>query len=690
MAAVKQTYANNASPWMVEGKSQKRLSKAGARRALTPDDKKALPFLNKKYDNPNSPENGMWQEDRLVKHIVDRLQLSDKERMLRIRRMQDIDVQLSGFVSMDEDDRKRDKDNKRGKAPKPVKHNLPLAYSQIDDYVTFAMSLFAPETNIFIATSTADKQPVAEALTNEIGKQGQTLQYFRNLSRFLNNAMKYNLAAMSCNWEKCDGIVFTAKEDAQNPSTGITGQLQTTTGTVWEGNVLKSCDMYNFLYDTAVHPVDLPLRGEYFAEIELVTPFRVKRMAEQKLLFGIDRYVNTPAPMTNSTIGSTFYRSPPIVRDYHNLEGGDQRTNWRQIMTAGSPALQSQLGIELAYFTCWINPQEYDLAPRDRLECWRLCLANGMYITSAVHLDVTHGQLPVACAAPIEDDLLNEQRTYAEMLLPLQTFASFLLNTHVDATRKSIYGITIYDKAAFPGFDLSTDDLIGARVGMKSTQTGQTIDQVFKHFTDVPETGQNVEMIGHIVELMQKILPTNMVNQVADLERATEYQAAAVVQSASRRNLKISRLINDQAISVIKFQMLYNIYQNINIISFTNNQGQKVNITPKMILDAAIEFDIGTGLKGMDRLMQVSIFKDLMSYLFQVKGMDQQVDLLGLLSYVCQMAGFKTDLSQFRLRSPAGATAANAAAEEAGAQAGAAQQPVANDESGAPANVAAQ
>ena len=643
------------SPW---GSDRIKYSTNKDRRLISAADKAALPFLTQRFKRVGHPEDGQWQENRLVKHIVDRLQLSDNERMTRIQRMQEIDIQISGFVELDKEDKQRDTKNKAGKAPQPVKHNLSLTYSQLDDCVTYCMSLFAPETNIFIATSTANKQPVAEALTNEIGRQGQTLQYYRQLAKFIYNSFKYNIGALSCRYEKCDGIVFSAQADQAGgqPSAAIGGQLQTKEGIVWEGNVLKSIDMYNFLYDTAVHPVDLPLRGEYFAEVELVTPFRVRRMHEQKILFGIERFVNSPAPIANTTVGSTFYRSPPIVRTYTQAMGG-QTTNWRQVLAAGGPAQSSQLGIELAWYTGWINPKEFGLAPRDGYELWQLVLANGMYIASAAQIKVSHGQLPVACACPIEDDVGTDQRTYAELLLPLQHFASFLLNTHVSATRKAIYGITVYQKDSFPGFDMSSDDLIGARVPMKSTSTGQDIDKIFRHYNDAPQTDQNVEMIGNIMEIMQKILPTNTAQQVADLERATEYQAAATVQASNRRNLKIARLINDQAINPIKFQMLYNIYDNMTSIEFVDNAGQKQQITPKQILDAKIEFDIGTGLKGLDRLMQTAIYKDLVGQMLQVPGFATQVDMLGLLSHVTKVAGFETDLAQFRINTPEQAAA---------------------------------
>lgn len=626
----------------------KNVAKADAMKTLTPADKKALPFLTKKCSDPNNPDYGMWQEDRLVKHIYNRLRLSDAERRMRVQRMCDIDIQLSGVIKHDREERKRDRDNKKGYKPKPIAISLALAYSQIDDAVTYCMSLFAPETNMFIASSTAEKQAVAEGLTKEVGKQGQKLQYYRQVSKFVLNSIKYNLGALSCNWEQQTGIVFK-DATATTGTQAMPGQIVKTEGVVWEGNVIKSCDMYNFLYDTSVHPCDLPTRGEYFAEIEATTPFRVRRMADQKILFGIERFIHSYAPLAN-TQSATFYFQPPVVRDPIQYDTAQGVMNWQQILAPGGPAKESQQSIELAWYTTWIRPKDFDLSDSTSLELWRLCMANGKYIASSYHIEDSHGQLPCACATPIEDDLRNDQRTYAEMLIPLQQFASFLLNTHVDASRKAIYGITVFDQNLFPGIDLSTEDLIGMRIPMKSSATGIDIDKAFRHYNAAPQTDQNVDMVGKIVELMQKILPTNMAQQVADLERATEYQAAATVQAGSRRNLKIARLINDQGLSVIKFQMLYNIFAKMTQIQYVDQTGKQQTITPQELIDAQIEFDIGTGLKGIDRLIQVSIFKDIMGYLFQVKGIGEQVDLLGLLSYVTEIAGFDTDLSQFKLQ----------------------------------------
>lgn len=627
------------------------MNKAEVRRSLTAQDKKALPILNKKNTDKNSKYFGMWQEDALTSFIIDRMKLSDSERRQRVQRCTEIDIQMSGVVIHNKEDKKRDRQNKTGKKPQPIAHNLTLTYSQIDEVVTYLMSVFAPEMNIFIASSTAEKQNVAEGLTKEISKQGQILQYYRQIAKMCLNAVKYNFGGVSVNWEDQLGVVFQA-----DGSTA--GQLTKTQGQIWAGNVIKSIDAYNFFYDTSIHPCDLPLRGEYFAEVEVITPFRVKRMNQQKILFGVERFIKTFRPMSN-TNGVTFYISPPIVRLPETYDGiSPGQTNWQMVLNPAAGAQESQPGIELIWYTTWITPSDWDLSDSPALELWRICIANGKFIASAVQIEDSHGQLPCAISTPIEDDLRNDQRTYAEQLMPLQHFASFLLNTHVDATRKAIYGITVFDSSLFPGIDLSTEDLIGARIPMKSSATGIDIDKAFRHYNDAPQTDQNVNMVGQIVELMQKILPTNAAQQVADLERATEYQAAATVQASSRRNLKIARLVNDQCLSVVKFQMLYNIYAKMTEINYVDSQGQFAQITPAQLLEADIEFDVGTGLKGLDRLMQISIFKDIMVYLFQMKDINQQVDVLALLSYVAEIAGFQTDLSRFKIQTPVPAVTA--------------------------------
>lgn len=611
---------------------QKGNTVADKKALLTAVDLKALPILRSSK-----------KESDLVKWVMERMAMADDERNRRADRCQEIDVQLSGFIALDAEDRKRDQDNKGGKVPKPTKHNIPLAQAQINQCVTYLMSVFAPEKSIFTSVAPADKQQEAQALTGQINRDGQRGAYYRQMVKFCKAAIKYNFGGMTCYFEEYQGIIFKSHA----------GQAKKTTGTIWQGNVLTAINNYNFFYDTSVHPCDLPTRGEFFAEVERITPFRARKMFEDKQLFGIDRFIkenfaagNNPTSGTNA-VGSSYYRVPPSVRT-PSAGNGSTPTDWRSVFRGGD-VQESAPGLEVIRFTTWLRPSEHGLSSDDELQLWRLRIVNGRYLSYAARLEDSHGMLPVVIAAPLEDDLENEQRTYPEQLLPLQHFSSFLLNSHQDATRKAIGGITVYNPHLIAGLDLSRDDLIGARIPIRSTATDFDIDKAFRHFDTAPNTQHHVDMLPKIDAIMQKILPTDTLRQVADLERATLYQAAATVQAGDRTNFTLACIIDDQALTPLKYQIIYNIYAKLTQLSFIDDAtGTRQDIPIGNFIDKEVEHDVGVGIKGLDRLMTIQILRDVLNAVIQSRQAIQEIDIVKFLNYFSTLAGDRTDLTQFR------------------------------------------
>jgi len=603
--------------------------------AIPQEDRTALPILNK-------PE----MEAKLVKHIMDRVDISDPARNRRADRAQSIDVQLSGFIKLSKDDQKRAADNSSGKAPKPTDHNLPLTEAQIDECMTYLMSVYAPEMDFFEAVAPADKQAMAQAMVAELNKQSQKAQYYRHMAKGLLNMLKYNIGGWPILWEQRKGVVFKGSPG---------GAAKKENGIVWQGNVITSFDIYNTFFDESVHPVDLPEQGEYFAWVERKTPFRVQKMRQDGQLYGIERYIHEVIGDTlgNSSDGKSLYKTPPSVRDEKSIrENGT--INWSATLR-GTSVQESTPGLELLHFIGWLKPGELGLdnPTNKNLELWRVTLGNSKCVTAAFKLEDSHGMLPLAVGCPLEDDLRNEQRTYAEKLLPLQHFSSFLLNSHQAATRKAIYGFTVFVQSLFPGLDLEREDLIGAMIPMRSSAGDIDIDKAIRHYNDAPQTDRNVDMLAQIDGVMQKILPTDRVRNVADLERATMYQAAATVQASDQRQLKVARIISDQALNPMKFQMIYNCYANLESISYVDEGGTRQTKSMGDIVEANIEYEIGTGLKGLDKLMQLQILRDILQFVIQSQQALQEIDIVAFLDYYMTLAGDRTDFRQFRRKTPA-------------------------------------
>lgn len=611
--------------------------------------------------NKKHPINNQANGKLLVEHICARLDNFKTQRDALIDKFQDIDMQISGFTKPETvEDKARDRRNKRGQAARPIKHNLPLTMSQLDEAVTYLLSVFAPEGKLFEAVGEPSKQELLEVFADWINKNGIRVGYYQEFAKFLINAVRYNLAALETVWEKHEGNVI--KNDA-------IGQAEIATDVIWQGNYLKSLDMYNFLYDMNVHPTKLALQGEFYATVELITPFRARKLEQDSLLFYVDRYIDG-----YQSAASRYYKAKPKIRTQYRNDSGFE-PDWVSLMTAGI-VQDASANIEVIKYVGWIIPSDFGLSDNTSLELWRIFVANSEYVTFAERINDASGMLPVSVSAPIIDDLDNDQSTYAEMLIPLQHFASFLLNSHQDSVRKSLGGLKVYDPRALGLMDKVHDDLYSAAVPLKATGIGQVdIDKVFRSYNDAPRTEQNVSDVGKILDLMQKILPTDMLKQVTDLDRATAFQAAATVIAGNRRPLKIARMIDTQALSTLKIQMIYNIYLYQDLIETTDPQGNKVQIAPNQLREGKFELEMARGLRGIDKLAVSYILNDVVNKVLQSQQASAEIDIVELLNYMMTIMGDTTNLVSFRRKTAAPALPGTAQPGQSPVTPGAGEQP---------------
>ena len=151
---------------------------------------------------------------------------------------------------------------------------------------------------------------------------------------------------------------------------------------------------------------------------------------------------------------------------------------------------------------------------------------------------------------------------------------------------------------------------------------------------------------------MQNILPTDMLRQVTDLQRATRYQAAATVQASNRRGHKLAMLIDDQVLSRMRDQLVWNIKQFQKNITLIQDDGTPIEFIPEQVADMDIGFNIGHGIKGLDRLIATDVLLEIVTRVMQSQEAMMQFDIAKLLNYVTSVAGDTTDLTQFK-KSPA-------------------------------------
>ena len=167
-------------------------------------------------------------------------------------------------------------------------------------------------------------------------------------------------------------------------------------------------------------------------------------------------------------------------------------------------------------------------------------------------------------------------------------------------------------------------------------------------FNDAPDTQNTLTDVAAMDDLMQKVLPTDMLKQVASLERATKYQAAATVQGGNRRNLKIAKIINIQCFEGVRQMQMYNIFQFQESVEMLDQNGKLTEIDPSKFRESGIESDISDGLKGLDRLMIIEHFKDVINMMLQSQLAMERIDIIAIIDYWTSLIGDKTDFTQFK------------------------------------------
>ena len=558
------------------------------------------------------------------------------------RKFEFIDKEVNTFLLLSKEDQERMREQLLGKSLKPTDHKLPLIFTQLDDAVTFIMDVFNPSSKLFQGIGgNLSEQQVTNAFTDLLNNHAQEGQYFRHIARSVFSGLKYNIGGVEVFWKENKGtIVGTRREDqsVELQEGEITSAM----------NKIRVIDPYNFIWDPNSDLVDIPYDAEWAATIEIKTKFYLERLKENEAV-----YNTAEIDKLSKGLYHNYYKRRPKTRDYFTVSDDADATNWeeigRQIRNEDGKDIAMTGKYELIKWTGWLNPKDFGLADTNKLRIWRL-----IYLVDNEHKILVwdnekkdaHNLLPYCMNMPIESELEFDQKSYGEHLMAFQTFSSFLMNAHQRATRKALYGITVYNPNVV---DLSQlgDDVVGA-IPFRSNVYDKAIKDSIAQFHDAPQTENNIVQISNMNELMQYILPTDQRRTVSNLQRATRYQASASVQGHNRRSYKIAKVIDVQEFTPMKAILLSNIQQYQQALTIINAEGKEVEIDPAKFREGKIYYNIGGALKGLDKLLTIDIIEKVISNVIQNQQASAEMDVPGLINYLSSLAGEEADLTRFR------------------------------------------
>jgi hypothetical protein len=596
------------------------------------------------------PFNNTANHELLLQYIQSRLMLSRELRDAGIKRIVNIDKKIAGWMRLSDEDQARQRAQESTGTPVATAINLPLTYIHLDDMMTYFAQTFAPNRGMFYQTGKPEEQKDSKQIVTLMNNHAIYSGMYREVLLGIYSTLKYNQGGFLVYWSKDKGL--TIQTDAQ-------GQDVAQEVTRWQGNKMEALDMYNFLPDTTVHPTKLHCDGEYVGIAKARSYFWLQKKAMAGMFFNCDAALNQTNSEANEWI---YYKNPPqeanLQADNSSGSSSSGQQNWRSFIMGGGQTTAAA-NFEVVDVYIWLNPVDFGLVPanqkdtRNRYEIWRVTLLNNKWIIDTTYMNNIHGYLPVFCGVINDDSMGVDQKSPAEIISPLQTFASGLLNTHVQGSRKELYGLTVYDPTVVDLSKIPAGE-VAARIPIKPSAYGRDLRTALWSPDSNPGTRQTMEDLKGVMDIINSFFPTQSApSQIANIDRAIDSQVAAVQQGTNRRQQKAARLLDETIFRPVRFAMYYNIIQfqpasEDEIVDYYT--GETVQLDLQSLRNTNLPFIIGQGLKAIDRQAAAKSLQQVIFALIQAPQASQGIDILGLIDYWTSMIDVDIDMTTFRLQ----------------------------------------
>ena len=608
-----------------------------------------IPTAKMKYPAPDvhatHPFRDSKNHTKLMEYVMPRVAQGFRVRDGQLERFATIDKEVAGWMKLSEEDRKRRRKQQTTGIPQATLTNLPLTYVHLDDLVTYYTQTFAPGKAMFYHTGKPDETQPASQMVLLMNNHAVYTGFYRQLYQGCWAMLKYNLGGFRLGWETEYGPKFAATPE---------GESDTTMEAVWSGNKAFACDMYNTIMDPMVNPTMVHKDGEYAGHVIVRSHHWLSQRVLQRQYFNLDTELNEANTQGMTT--TRYYRHPSVEAEMDSDESTS--SNWISRLS-DSPTGADRNGYEILEIDIRLNPTQFGLLDaqesktRDRYEIWRLTFLSDKKLIGAVRLNNVHNHIPYYFGMVNDDGMERQQKSSAEIMSPFQNFASHVMNIHIQATRKKLFGLTAYDPSVIDLSKIPDGEVVGF-VPMLKTGMGKNIQEAIWTDRGDLNTEKSLEDLKAIMDIVNIFFPVQALpSQIAGMDRAVSGQVQAVQQGVNRRMQKSATLLDSSCLRPLRFAMYYNILQyQQDAVEITDFRGRTVTVNLSELRMTDLPFIIGMGLKAIDRQMVADRLQAVIFALIQNPNSAAQINVLGLIDFWTDMLDIDLDMNQFRIQPP--------------------------------------
>jgi hypothetical protein len=517
--------------------------------------------------------------------------------------------------------------NKAGNSDKLQNITVPVIKPAVDMAVDYQAAVFLTDYPIFGVISDPANIDAAKSFQAVIEENSIRCGWNRELLLFFQRAFRYNLAALECSWDK---IITAAVETDPTFRGGKEGKPKQI---IWQGNRLKSWDMYNTYWDTRCLPYDIPDKAEFVGHTELMSKTALKTFIAQldtKLLSNIIPAFNSPTLLGAASGESYSYYLPDLNPDA--LLGSVDRLGEDWDVWMGNLSKTSS-GREINYKNLYevtteyvrIMPAEFDIrvpAPNTP-QIWKLIWVNHSVLIYAERQTNAHEKIPVFFAQPAEDGLGYQSKSLAKDAEPFQDVASALMNSVLAGRRRAATDRVLYDPSRISEAQINNPNP-SAKIPVRPAAYGKPVSEaVFPFPFRDDQAGLAMQEIQAVVNFGNVLNGANPARQGQFVKgNKTDGQWDTVMQNATSKDQRTALLFEAQIFTPLKEVIKLNIlqFQQPGTV-FSPTQQQAVPVDPLTLRQAVLNFKVTDGLTPAEKVISADALKISM----QVIGSSPQI-----------------------------------------------------------------
>ena len=524
--------------------------------------------------------------------------------------------EYNGEVEYSETQKMLDEEWKNGYPLAPPPCNLTVAKAHVEAAVAFMSQTITVDDGIWSANTDPTRISQANAIADRLRLDAQSFAHAQELATAFRHGFICNLGGVFVEW---------SENPIQAMVTDIATGEASATLVPRAGNILRPVDPFNVILDTRVEPHCMYRDGEFAGYITVMPRTKVfdrLRLGEWSLPASCQDY-DPYEPLRGAY--SSDYMLPP---DSHgdNIRGED-------VIVLYARVFPSLFGLS------------EDTAP----SVWKFTMIGAQRtIVAAEPMDSIY--LPVCLFQFDSETPYNINGSLVSQLIACQRFISYVFSGYQMSLLKNIAGgAKVVDGTVVDLERISKAAMLGGVIPATISEPDKRLSDYVADLSAPVDLRNIPQDINLAFEMMQRIFPTDMLQQVANLERATQYQAAATVQAGNKRNVLVASSIDSQMMAPLRQLMVDNILRNVQTLEVVGEDGQRRVIPTSDISLADMRFVVSDGLSGLDKLGAAESLQQAISNMLQMPQVLQNFDVFGAINYVLRLRGSNVDFNQFKL-----------------------------------------